>query len=202
VKLIVLGFFLMVPCLGCGLLAVIFSFGSRLSHPATAITRSHELSGTELRGSNQTSKTLKKQAGTGVLLEPLKHDDPKKSQISGSSKSPPISIPPTGVVRISAVDLLAHFRADRDAAERVFRDRTVEVTGNVAHVYKTKAGQLVVTFGEVGRVLSPKVDCYFRATDNPKVTAGQLCIIQGRCMGKNMGVGTWLQECKVISAPQ
>jgi tRNA_anti-like len=48
-----------------------------------------------------------------------------------------ISIPPTGVIRISANDLLAEFRADENAADRVFRDRTVEVTGKVVCVWKT-----------------------------------------------------------------
>jgi hypothetical protein len=77
----------------------------------------------------------------------------------------------------------------------------VEVTGKVVHVYKTKTGNPVVTFGEVGRVLSPKVECYFQASDNPTVLAGQQCTIRGRCMGESMGVGTWVQECVVLSAP-
>ena len=114
----------------------------------------------------------------------------------------PIPIPPTGVIRISADDLLAQFRADEDAADRVFCDRTVEVTGKVVHVYKTKTGKPVVTFGEVGSVFSPHVECYFQASDNPKVLVGQTCIIRGRCMGKSTGVGTWVRECVVLSAPQ
>jgi hypothetical protein len=93
-------------------------------------------------------------------------------------------------------------RADEGAADRVFRGRTVEVTGKVVHVYKTKTGKPVVTFGGVGRVLSPKVECYFEASDNPKVRVGQPCTIRGRCMGKSMGVGTWLRECVVLSASQ
>jgi hypothetical protein len=99
-----------------------------------------------------------------------------------------ISIPPTGVIRISADDLLAQFRADPDAADRAFRDRTVEVTGKVVHVHKTKTGKPVITFGEIGRVLSPKVECYFQADDNLKVRVGQTCLIRGRCMGKRTGV--------------
>jgi hypothetical protein len=134
-------------------------------------------------------------------VEGPKPADPNERQISGSTQPTPISIPPTGVIRISADDLLAQFRADEDAADRVFRDRTVEVTGKVVHVWKTGEDKPVVTFGEVGRVLSPKVECYFQASDDPKVLVGQTCTIRGRCMGKRMGgVGTWLKECVVLSA--
>jgi hypothetical protein len=124
-----------------------------------------------------------------------------KSQTSAQPQPAPISIPPAGIIRISSDDLIAHFRADGDAAAKVFRDRTVEVTGRVVLVSKTKTGKPVVTFGEVGHVLSPKVECYFEANDDPKVLEGQPCTIRGKCMGKSMGVGTWLQECVVLPSP-
>jgi hypothetical protein len=76
----------------------------------------------------------------------------------------------------------------------------VEVTGKVVHVWKTKSNKPVVTFGEIGSVLSPKVECYFESSNNPKVVVGKVCTIRGRCMGKGMGVGTWLRECVVLSA--
>jgi hypothetical protein len=126
----------------------------------------------------------------------------EKRQESGTTPPAPISIPPTGVIRISADDLLAQFRADEKAADRVFRDRTVEVTGKAVHVWKTRSGKRVVTFGVVGGLLSPRVECYFEASDDPKVMVGQTCVIRGRCMGKGMGVGTWLRECVVLSAPE
>jgi hypothetical protein len=131
-------------------------------------------------------------------------DDQSKKEAAKNPEQRParISIPPTGVISISADDLLAQFRADADAADRVFRGRTVEVTGKVVFIDKTKTGKPVITFGEIGRVLSPKVECYFQDNDNPNVQVGQLCIIRGRCMGKSIGVGTWLQECVVLSAPQ
>jgi len=121
---------------------------------------------------------------------------------AGSTQPNLISIPPTGVIRISADDLLAQFQADADAADRVFRDRTVEVTGKVVYVGKTKTGKPVVTFGEVGRVLSPHVECYFQASDNPKVLVGERCTIRGQCMGKSMGVGAWVNDCVVLPNPE
>ncbi len=145
-----------------------------------------------------TAAFMPRAATTRTVATGQGQQGPKQPQ----QRSAPISIPPTGVIRISADDLLAQFRADEDAADRVFRDRTVEVTGKVVHVYKTKTGKPVVTFGEVGRVLSPKVECYFQASNDPKVLVDQTCVIRGRCMGKSMGVGTWVQECVVLSAPQ
>jgi hypothetical protein len=114
----------------------------------------------------------------------------------------PISIPPTGVIRISADDLMAQFHADEAAADRVFRDRTVEVTGKVVNVHKASSGTPVVTFGEMA-LFSPKVQCYFHENDNPKVLVGQPSTIRGRCMGKSGGaVGTWLQDCVVLPSPR
>ncbi len=118
----------------------------------------------------------------------------------GSARPTPMTIPATGVIRISANDLIAQFQADENAADRAFRDRTVEVTGKVVHVEKTKTGEPVVRFGEIGRVLSPHVECYFQAKDNPGVSVGQTCVIRGRCMGKSMGVGAWIKECAVLPA--
>jgi serine/threonine protein kinase len=92
----------------------------------------------------------------------------------------------------------APIRADQDAADRVFRDRTVEITGKVAIVWKRKTGEPVVTFGDPA-MFSPKVECYFEARDDLKVLEGHLCVIRGRCMGKGMDTSTWLKECVVLS---
>jgi hypothetical protein len=119
---------------------------------------------------------------------------------SASHQPTPITIPATGVIHISANDLIAQFKADENAADRLFRDRTVEVTGKVVHAWKRKTGEPVVTFGEIGSYNSPKVECYFEAKDNPNVSEGQTCVIRGRCMGKGIGVGTWIKECVVLPA--
>jgi hypothetical protein len=117
----------------------------------------------------------------------------------GTAPQPtPISVPATGVIRIPADDLLTQFRANEDAADRRFRDRTVEVTGKPVHVYETKTGEPVVTFGEIA-IFRPKVECYFRGGPDPHVGVGEPCTIQGRCMGKaGVHAGTWLKDCHVV----
>jgi len=134
-------------------------------------------------------------------MPPTLVEEKKVDRDTNEDKPTLRSIPTTGIIRISADDLLAHFRADGDTAHRVSSDRTVEVSDKVVHAYRTKAGKPVVTFGEVGRVLSRHVECYFQPSENPKVLEGQTCIIRGRCMGKSMAVSTCLQECIVLSAP-
>jgi len=163
VKFVVVGVFLLIPCLGCGLLAAMSWLSPKSAPPAFATAPSHELGKT--------------------VTQPNR-----------------ISIPSTGVIRISVDELLAQFRADEDAADRVFRDRAVEVTGKVASVWKRKTGEPVVTFGD-GRVASPEVECYFEARADLKVLVGQSCVIRGQCMGRGRGAGTWLKECILLSTP-
>jgi hypothetical protein len=113
----------------------------------------------------------------------------------------PISIPPTSVIRITADDLLAQFRTDEKAADRVFRDRTVEVSGKVVCIRKTKTDKPVVVFGEGCAISAHKVEFYFESMDNQHVREGATCVIRGRCRGKGIG-GPWFKECVVLSAPQ
>jgi hypothetical protein len=155
--LVVLGVLLAVPCVACGLFAVVNSLRARASAPP-----------------QQQAKT-----------------------VNPPSRTP---IPPAGVVRISVDELLARFGEDPDAADRTFRDRTVEVTGKAFRVWSRRMGELVVDLGSSSSTGS-RVECntLVRYAD-AKVVVGQSCVIRGTCMGCLSKNSTWLKECVFASA--
>jgi hypothetical protein len=159
-------------------------------------------------------------AGCGPL--PTTQSPP--AQLGPTPAPAPIVIPATGIIRISEDDLLAQFVSDKarsqfrvgaglslddqdveDAkvkeANRLFRDRIVEVTGKPVHIYTQKTGEPTVRFGEIGSYISSCIECVFSTKDKldkMNVSKGQTCVIRGRCMGKGSHPGCWLKECVMV----
>jgi hypothetical protein len=90
-------------------------------------------------------------------------------------------LPPTNVIKISALKLYQEYEANEVAADAKYKDKILEVSGTIKRALKDHYGSSVVCIHQPDR-MAGSIWCYFEV--HPDVIEGQKITVRGTCSGR------------------
>lgn len=128
------------------------------------------------------------------LIDPAPEKVPAKDtkKVEGGTKDKPLVVKATEVAK--------SYQANEIAADRMFKDKVVQITGQVKRVHKKRAISCVDLVTGLGLSLL-SIECQFDAKssdDLGKLTKGQEVTIVGTVNGKGLFSTVEIKECVLI----